>query len=75
MSTRRVYEIHIEGYLGDDWKDWFEGLVIRHEVSKEHELVQTILFGSIDQSQLHGVLAKIRDLNIAVLSVNQISSI
>jgi hypothetical protein len=72
MSTLRNYEIRVAGVLGDEWKDWFEGLSIRHELNREQRTTETVISGSIDQAQLHGIIARIRDLNITVISVNQV---
>jgi hypothetical protein len=61
-----VYQIRIKGHLGPQWMDWFEGLSITPE-----ETGNTLLSGPIvDQSALHGILKKIRDLGMPLLSVN-----
>ncbi len=62
------YEIRIQGYLEDRWTDWFEGLTIQRE-----EVGTTLLSGRLpDQTALHGVLLKIRDMNLKILSVRQL---
>ena len=61
-----VYQIRIKGHLGPQWMDWFEGLVITLE-----EDGHTLLAGPvIDQAALHGILKKVRDLGIPLVSVN-----
>jgi hypothetical protein len=61
-----VYQIRIKGHLGRQWVDWFDGLVITLE-----ENGNTLLTGPlIDQAELHGLLRKIRDLGMPLLSVN-----
>ena len=63
-----VYQIRIKGHLGQQWTDWFEGLTITLE-----EDGNTLLSGTvIDQSALHGILKKIRDLGMPLLAVNQV---
>lgn len=63
---RTVYQFRIKGHLGPQWADWFEGLTISLE-----EDGNTILSGTVvDQSALHGILKKIRDLGMPLLSVN-----
>jgi hypothetical protein len=62
----QVYEIRIQGHLGSSWSSWFEGL----EISRTADGA-TILTGPLpDQAALHGVLMKIRDLGLALISVN-----
>lgn len=62
------YEIRLKGHLDQRWIDWFEGLTITLEDNGE-----TRLTGSVaDQAALHGLLKKVRDLGIELLSVNRI---
>ena len=62
------YVIRIKGHLAPRWAAWFEGLAMTHTASGE-----TILSGPIaDQAALHGVLDKVRDLNVELISVNRI---
>jgi hypothetical protein len=61
------YEIRVEGELPSDWSSWFDGLDIQGG-----PLGESILSGLLsDQAALHGVLAKIRDLNLKLISVNR----
>jgi len=67
-----TYEIRIEGQLGEMWASWFEGLSIYEETNSEHDRPITVLSGALpDQPALHGVLNKIRDLNLTLLSVKK----
>jgi len=60
------YEIRIQGSLGPDWADWFEGMKMRQEGEG-----LTVLEGTVvDQAALHGLLARLRDLNLTLISVN-----
>ena len=62
-----VYQIKIKGHLVPQWTDWFEGLTITLEDGN------TLLTGPvIDQAALHGLLKKVRDLNMLLLSVNSV---
>ena len=61
-----VYTFKIKGHLGQQWLNWFEGLTVTLE-----EDGNTLLRGPvIDQSALYGILKKIRDLGMPLLSVN-----
>jgi len=60
-----VYQIRIKGHLGHEWTDWFEGLTITLE-----EDGTSLLTGMVaDQAALHGLLKKVRDLGMSLLSV------
>lgn len=60
-----IYKIRIKGQLDSQWTDWFEGLTITLEDNGD-----TLLSGPvIDQAALHGLLKKVRDLGLPLLSV------
>ena|SRR5437868_14708807 len=62
-----VYQIRVAGHLGCQWTEWFGGLAIGLEANGE-----TVLSGSVaDQAALHGLLKKLRDLGLPLLSVNR----
>lgn len=65
MDAPHVYEIRVEGHLTDRWADWFDGMVIHNDPNGE-----TTLTGRLtDQAALFGVLTKIHDLNLTLISV------
>ncbi len=65
-SQPMIYQIRIKGHLGSQWTDWFGGLTITLEDNGD-----TLLTGPVvDQAALHGLLKKVRDLGIPLLSVN-----
>ena len=67
-SQPLVYQIRLKGHLGSQWTDWFDGLNITVEENGD-----TILTGPVvDQARLHGLLKKVRDLGIPLLSVSQV---
>jgi hypothetical protein len=63
-----AYQIRLKGHLGNEWVDWFEGLTITLEDNGE-----TLLSGPVrDQSALYGLLKKVRNLGLPLLSVSSI---
>jgi len=67
-STDRTiqYQICIEGKLNERWLRWFEGLEV-----KTNDEGQTSIRGEFDQSALHGLFNRIRDLGITIISVQR----
>jgi len=63
-----IYQIRLKGHLGSQWADWFDGLSITLEADGD-----TLLTGPVaDQAALYGLLKKVRDLGMPLLSVNQV---
>ncbi len=71
-----LYKIKIKGHLDAGWLDWFEGMTLRYVVDKETGLDLTELRGVFaDQPALHGILIKIRDLNLTLVSVRKVNPV
>ncbi len=67
-SQSVVYQIRLKGHLGPEWTDWFEGLTITLEDNGD-----TLLTGPVtDQAALHGLLKKVRDLGMPLVSVSPV---
>ena len=63
-----IYQIRVKGHLGREWSDWFAGLSITLQDNGE-----TLLTGPVvDQAALYGLLRKVRDLGMPLLSVNRV---
>jgi hypothetical protein len=75
MKTNRTknapepYEIRVAGHLSENWVTRFEGLSMRHDPKGE-----TVLSGSLDQAALHGVLVRIRNLGLNLISINRVEA-
>ena len=64
-----VYQIRVKGHLGSQWTDWFGGLTVTLEDNGE-----TLLTGPVvDQAALHGLIKKVRDLGMPLVSVFRIA--
>ena len=65
-----MYEFHVKGHLNNRWSQWFGGLTIRRQ-----EDGTTVLVGPVvDQSALHGVIVRICDLGLPLLSLNAVDA-
>ena len=66
----QYYEIRVKGHLDSSWSDWFDGMMISHKDNGE-----TLLTGTLaDQAALHGLLTRVRDLGIPLISVNPVDN-
>ena len=64
-----IYQIRLKGHLGRHWTDWFDGFTITLEDNGE-----TLLTGPVvDQAALHGLLKKVRDLAMPLVSVSPVT--
>lgn len=65
-----IYEIKIKGHLGFQWEDWFEDATIKWEENGETLLICPV----VDQAALHGLLKKVRDLGVPLISISPVES-
>jgi hypothetical protein len=67
-SQPMIYEIRVKGHLGHQWTNWFEGFIITLEEGGD-----TLLTGPlVDQAALYGLLKRVRDLGLPLVSVNRV---
>jgi hypothetical protein len=71
FGQQSLYRIRLKGALSSKWADWFDGFTITPQANSE-----TLLVGSVaDQADLHGLLAKIRDLGLPLLLVERVKEV
>ncbi|CAA9395106.1 MAG: hypothetical protein AVDCRST_MAG22-837 [uncultured Rubrobacteraceae bacterium] len=69
LDRPMVYQIRVEGHLGPKWTDWFGGMTVTLEDDGE-----TLLTGPVvDQAALHGLLRKVRDLGMPLISAVRVN--
>lgn len=69
FSGQGVYEIKVKGHLDEAWSSWFEDMAITTSFTEDGTPVTTFTGQLIDQATLHGVLARIRDIHLPLISV------
>ncbi|HEY63463.1 MAG TPA: hypothetical protein G4O02_02725 [Caldilineae bacterium] len=68
FDRRGIYQIRVKGNLDEKWSTWFDGFTITPQANDE-----TLLTGPVaDQAALHGLLARIRDLGLPLLSIKRV---
>lgn len=65
-----VYQIKVKGHLGCQWANWFENMTIQQEASGDTTFTGPV----IDQAALHGLLTKVRNLGLPLLSITRIDA-
>jgi len=69
FTGRGKYEIVVKGHLDERWSGWFERMTIAAGCAEDGTPVTTFVGHLVDQAALHGVLGKIRDINMPLISV------
>jgi hypothetical protein len=68
LGQSMVYQIRVEGHLSQQWTDWFGGLIVTREENGD-----TLLTGPVvDQAALYGLLKKVRDLGMPLVSIKRV---
>jgi len=69
-----TYQIKVRGRLDERWSDWFNGMTLTFESASNSSPITTLTGAVADQAKLRGILSKIWDLNMTVISVTQVES-
>ena len=74
MTEQDRYQIRVEGWIGKRWANWFDGMAVAYEGTKD-DSPMTVLTGPVaDQAALRGILSKIWDLNLCLFSVSRVET-
>jgi hypothetical protein len=68
---KHIYQIKVQGRLDESWSDWFDGIKITFERGGDDRPLTAMTGVVLDQPALHGILAKIRNLNLTLISVSR----
>jgi len=72
-SESSPYEIQIQGQLDDRWTEWFDGIQITIDHSSDRLPLTILNCPPIDQAKLRGILNKIWDMNLSIISVRRVT--
>ena len=70
ITGGEMFQIILKGHLSENWSDWLDGLTIVHE----NDGTTTLTGKIVDPAALHGLLKKIRDLGLPLISVNRLDA-
>ena len=74
MTEQDRYQIQVQGWIGQRWVDWFEGMTMTYEGTQDDSPI-VILTGPVaDQAALRGLLTRIWDLNLTLISVTRVGT-
>jgi len=74
QGTGQIYQIQVQGMVDPSWSNWFEGLAIVFERVGDGAVVTTLTGAVADQAALRGILLKIWDLNLTVMSLTRLDA-
>jgi hypothetical protein len=74
VPHREAYEIKVRGRLDESWSEWFDGTTMIHEEAAGNSPITVMISPVVDQAALRGLLTKIWDLNLILLSVGQVGT-
>ena len=69
-----VYEIQVQGELDQDWQQWFNGLTVTPSRTSDQAPVTTLTACVADQAALRGMLCKLWDLNLTLISLRRVEA-
>ena len=74
LQEQDRYQIRVQGWIGERWADWFDGMEITYEGSRDNSPITNLTGPVVDQAALRSLLIKIWDLNLALISVARVQT-
>ena len=74
LQEQDRYQIRVQGWIGERWTDWFDGMEITYEGTRDNSPITNLTGPVIDQAALRSLLIKIWDLNLALISVARVET-
>ena len=71
-GKHQVYQIRVQGKLDESWADWFSGMTIQRECAEDSSYLTTLTGPVADQATLRGILNRIWDLNLNLISIHSL---
>ena len=65
-------QIRVQGWIGERWANWFDGMTMTYEGAEDDSPITVLTGPVVDQAALRGLLTKIWDLNLALISISRI---
>ena len=72
LNHPTIYQIRVRGQLDESWADWFDNMTITVDCESEDQPTTTLTCIMVDQAALQGILRRIHDLNLSLISVSEI---
>ncbi len=72
LLAPKAYQIKIDGVLPASWAEWFNGLRAEAQTAADGSITTTLTGPVVDQAELHGILDRIRDLNLKLIAVTEL---
>jgi hypothetical protein len=72
MTEQDRYQIRVQGWIGERWAKWFDGMTLIYESTEDDSPITTLTGPVVDQAALRGFLTRIWDLNLALISVTRV---
>ena len=68
------YQIRVQGWIGERWANWFDGMTLIYEGTKDNSPITTLIGPVVDPAALRSLLTKIWDLNLNLVSVTRVET-